>query len=102
MWNTIFCSHTRTDCSNTMRPAARSASASQRNLLTSTLMLSLKDRFKLLEADLLAEPPAFVMSRQLPFAIFRYDPNHPEEREWRVRKQSDLLATRAANHLHKP
>jgi BREX protein BrxB len=65
-------------------------------------MLSLNDRFKLLEADLLAKPPAFVMSRQLPFAIFRYDPNHPEEREWKVRKEVDLLATRVANHLHKP
>jgi Domain of unknown function (DUF1788) len=65
-------------------------------------MLSLNDRFKLLEADLLAKPPAFVMSRQLPFAIFRYDPNGPEEREWKVRKEIDLLATRVANHLHQP
>lgn len=64
-------------------------------------MLSLNDRFKLLEADLLANPPAFIMSRQLPFAIFRYDPNHPEEREWKVRKEIELLATRVANQLHK-
>lgn len=33
-------------------------------------MLSLKERFELLEADLLAEPPRFIMSRDLPFAIF--------------------------------
>ena len=64
-------------------------------------MLSLRDRFELLEADLLARPPAFIMSRNLPFAIFRYDPNHPEEREWKVRKEIDLLTTRVANQLHK-
>jgi hypothetical protein len=32
-------------------------------------MLSLKDRFDLLQADLLADPPAFVMARELPFAL---------------------------------
>lgn len=63
--------------------------------------MSLKDRFKLLEADLLAEPPRFIMSRDLPFAIFRYDPNNVDEREWKVRKDIDLLATRVANQLHK-
>jgi hypothetical protein len=65
-------------------------------------MLSLKDRFNLLEADLLAQPPAFVMSRQLPFAILRYDPNNPEEREWKVRKEIELLGTRVRNKLRKP
>lgn len=65
-------------------------------------MLSLKDRFDLLEADLLAEPPRFIMSRDLPFAIFRYDPNNEGEREWAVRKEIDFLATRVSNHLHKP
>lgn len=64
-------------------------------------MLSLKDRFDLLEADLLAKPPRFIMSRDLPFAIFRYDPNNTDEREWVIRKEIDLLATRVANHLHK-
>lgn len=63
-------------------------------------MLSLKDRFDLLEADLLANPPRFIMSRDLPFAIFRYDPNQPDEREWTVRKEIELLATRVANQLH--
>jgi integrase len=57
-------------------------------------MLSLRDRFELLEADLLAEPPRFIMSRDLPFAIFRYDPSSPNENEWMVRKDIDLLATR--------
>lgn len=64
-------------------------------------MLSLKDRFDLLEADLLAEPPRFVMSRDLPFAIFRYDPTSVDEREWAVRKEVEMLATRVANNLHK-
>jgi hypothetical protein len=64
-------------------------------------MLSLKDRFDLLEADVLAEPPRFIMSRDLPFAIFRYDPNSVDEQEWTVRKDIDFLATRVANYLHK-
>ena len=63
-------------------------------------MLSLKDRFELVEADLLADPPRFVMSRDLPFAIFRYDPDHPDETEWTVRKEVDMLATRVANERH--
>ena len=64
--------------------------------------MSLKDRFDLLEADLLAKPPRFIMSRDLPFAIFRYDPNNPDEHEWGVRKEIELLATRVANELHRP
>ena len=60
-------------------------------------MLSLHDRIDLLEADLKADPPAFVMSRQLPFAIFRYDPRSPEESEWRVRAEIQKLATRLEN-----
>jgi hypothetical protein len=62
-------------------------------------MLSVKDRFDLLEADLLAEPPRFIMTRELPFAVFRYDPKHPDEGEWKVRKEIGLLATRVANQL---
>lgn len=57
-------------------------------------MLSFVQRLELLEQDLRAEPPAFAMSADLPFAIFRYDPFHPEEREWEVRRQVELLATR--------
>jgi hypothetical protein len=41
------------------------------------------------------------MSRDLPFAIFRYDPKNANEREWTVRKDIDLLATPVANNLHK-
>jgi len=60
-------------------------------------MLSLKDRFDLLQADLLADPPAFVMARELPFAIFRYDPNHEDESEWAVRRKIQLLGTQVEN-----
>lgn len=54
-------------------------------------MLSLENRLDLLKQDLLCEPPSFVMTRELPFAIFRYDPNHPEETEWTVRRRIQLL-----------
>ena len=64
-------------------------------------MLSLKDRIELLERDLKATPPAFTMSRDLPFAIFRYDPNHTGEGEWRVRREVNYLATRIHNSTGK-
>jgi Domain of unknown function (DUF1788) len=57
-------------------------------------MLSLKDRIELLERDLKSSPPAFTMSRDLPFAIFRYDPKRQGEEEWRVRREVNYLATR--------
>jgi len=60
-------------------------------------MLSLQDRINLLEADLKADPPAFIMSSQLPFAVFRYDPCAAEESEWRVRAEVQKLATRVQN-----
>lgn len=60
-------------------------------------MLSLKDRLELLEADLKADRPAFIMSRDLPFAIFRYDPNSGNEREWEVRRQIQQLKVRVEN-----
>ncbi len=63
-------------------------------------MLSLDDRIALLKADLLADPPSFVMTRELPFAIFRYDPLHPEESEWTVRRKIQLLATQIENECH--
>ena len=56
-------------------------------------MLSLADRFELLERDLQATPPVFTMSTDLPFAIFRYDP----ENEWHVRKEIRKLAIRVQN-----
>jgi len=69
-------------------------------------MLSLKDRLELLDQDLKSTPPAFTMSSDLPFAIFRYDPANSAEGEWRVRREIQLLATRVQNtigkkiHLH--
>lgn len=64
-------------------------------------MLSFKDRLDLLEQDLRSTPPAFTMSSDLPFAIFRYDPTHPDEGEWKVRREIQLLATRIHNVTHK-
>lgn len=60
-------------------------------------MLSLNDRFELLEHDLRSTPPAFTMSADLPFAIFRYDPFTPGEEEWHVRGEIQRLATRTQN-----
>lgn len=60
-------------------------------------MLSLSNRIELLEADLKASPPAFIMARELPFAIFRYDPLLDEENEWKMRDETQKLATRIEN-----
>jgi hypothetical protein len=51
---------------------------------------SLKNRIDLLENDLKAEPPRVSVYHDLPFAIFRYDP----EDEWTLRREARLLATR--------
>src|SRR6266404_1593782 len=64
-------------------------------------MLSLKQRIELLERDLQSHPPAFTMTRDLPFAIFRYDPHHPGEDEWRMRREIGYLATRVQNAIGK-
>lgn len=56
-------------------------------------MVSLRDRLDLLEADLLASPPRFALHADLPFAILRYD----ADREWELRREISLLATRLAN-----
>jgi hypothetical protein len=60
-------------------------------------VLSFSDRIELLEADLIAIPLAFIMAKELPFAIFRYDPLVPEENEWFVRGEVQKLATRVEN-----
>ncbi len=60
-------------------------------------MLSLKERIELLEHDLKMSPPAFTMASDLPFAIFRYDPSHPDESEWRMRREIQHLSTRVEN-----
>lgn len=60
-------------------------------------MLSLDDRLALLKADLLVDPPSFVMARELPFAVFRYDPTNDNESEWIVRRKIQLLSTQIEN-----
>ncbi len=52
---------------------------------------SLPERIKYqLEQDLRQTPPAFIRYRDLPFAIFRYDPDD----EWRLRGEIRRLRTR--------
>jgi len=53
-------------------------------------MSSLAQRIELLEEDLKADPPRISAYHDLPFAIFRYDP----EEEWSLRRETKLLATR--------
>lgn len=53
-------------------------------------MLSLKERFDLLERDLIARPPRITVHQDLPFAILRYEPGE----EWEMRRQARLLAAR--------
>jgi hypothetical protein len=40
------------------------------------------------------------MARELPFAIFRYDPLQPDESEWTMRRKIQLLATQVENDTH--
>jgi hypothetical protein len=60
-------------------------------------VLSFTDRINLLESDLKGTPPTFIMARELPFAIFRYDPHLEEESEWKMRGEVQKLATRVEN-----
>ena len=53
-------------------------------------MSSLNNRIEVLEYDLKADPPRISIYHDLPFAIFRYDP----EEEWALRREARLLATR--------
>jgi len=53
-------------------------------------MSSLNNRIELLENDLKADPPRISVYHDLPFAIFRYEP----EEEWVLRREARLLATR--------
>lgn len=53
-------------------------------------MSSFNSRIELLENDLMASPSRISVYHDLPFAIFRYDP----EEEWVLRREARLLATR--------
>ncbi len=57
-------------------------------------MLSLKERFDLLERDLIAKPIRITVHQDLPFAILRYDPGE----EWEMRRQARLLSARLLSH----
>ena len=48
---------------------------------------SLKARLDYLEAELKQDPPGFILTADLPFAIFRYDPWREDEREWILRRE---------------
>lgn len=56
-------------------------------------MLSLTDRVKLLEDDLLATPQRISVYAELPFAILRYDPSE----EWDLRREIARLQARLQN-----
>ena len=53
-------------------------------------MSLLNNRIEFLENDLKANPPRISVYRDLPFAIFRYDPCE----EWALRRETHLLTTR--------
>jgi hypothetical protein len=50
-------------------------------------VLSLKERFDLLERDLIAKPPRITVHQGLPFAVLRYEP----DAEWETRRRARLL-----------
>jgi hypothetical protein len=58
---------------------------------------TLDQRLRHLEDDIKRDPPAFYNSADLPFALLRYDPFHPDEREWRVRREIQNLRVRVEN-----
>jgi|GEM_PF-152439 len=62
-------------------------------------MLSFKERLDLLENDLKRTPIGFISSKDLPFAIFRYDPRDPQEKEFRVREEAQRLAIRLKDEI---
>lgn len=57
-------------------------------------MPSLRERLKVLEDDLTATPIRISAYHDLPFAIFRYEP----EEEYTMRREMGLLAVRLQNH----
>src|ERR1700733_15374605 len=93
MSSITFSNPTSSDFWSITLPAAWSVYLSLHQRRRNTRMLSLDDRIALLKEDLLADPPSFIMARELPFAIFRYDPNHAEESEGIIRRKIKLLST---------
>lgn len=60
-------------------------------------MVSLRDGLEMLWSDLTAKPMRIAPHRELPFAIFRYDPEADGEGEFELRRHLGLFATRLAN-----
>lgn len=56
-------------------------------------MSSLTGRIEQLRQDILSDPPRISVYREMPFAIFRYDP----EQEWTLRAESQNLAIQLRN-----
>jgi len=56
-------------------------------------MTLLRERIDVLEGDLASEPIRISAYHDLPFAIFRYEP----DKEYELRKEASLLATRLEN-----
>ena len=56
-------------------------------------MTSLRERIDVLEQDLASEPIRISAYHDLPFAIFRYEP----DKEYELRKEASLLVTRLEN-----
>src|SRR5713226_7016651 len=103
-WNVSSWKRTSSIYWNTMPQDRSSASRFQPHRLRSTPMLSLKERIELLENDLKQNPPGFIMSSDLPFALFRYNPKLPDEGEWMMRREIQNLGVRVQNdtgrHVH--
>lgn len=57
-------------------------------------MISLRDGLEMLWSDLMARPMRISPHRELPFAIFRYDPEVAGEAEYDLRRQLGLFVTR--------
>ena len=60
-------------------------------------MSSLKERIKVLEADLVAQPMRHYSYHDLPFAVFCY----PPQDEWEMRREVHLLSTRVQNQTRR-
>src|SRR3989442_7611640 len=103
-WNSFSWRRTSITYWNIALRDRSSALPFQPNPLRSTPMLSLKERIELLENDLKQNPPGFIMSSDLPFAIFRYNPKFPDEGEWKMRREIQNLGVRVKNdtgrHVH--
>lgn len=61
------------------------------------MVAPLRARLDYLEAELKQSPPGFLLTADLPFAVFRYDPRLEAERELTLRREIQNLAVRVQN-----